>query len=387
MSSICKNPRLMVMSVILLFSLILAWSAPFTYQTPTYSRSDRERVVLLQQQAILTTDNPILFLNLTYSTFRVDIVGLETNDTPVSIRAINPGEFLDIQNVIFIDEIPLTIFSGSDDWDVWDEWDIIIVREDNDVNVSIEAEVWYYAQGIFEVAPPINLSLYGIPFTFIALFWFGNLERQCRVHKTGEKNWDRKQGPIVIIVLMLIASFFLMPLLSSLAQADFIYEGNRQRTYNVGLLEYSPTRSFFLREILEHPLSEVSIRTNDQDVQFIVEDSDGSEDTISWVIADSYGWSGEGWWLLFEEDTSYETLTLSRVSANVTARIEVAYSVTQFYLPYRIDYLVGFAVIGFLPLGLALVKAYRIDQLFRKPEDTEQDDNNDIESDEDNIVN
>ena len=186
---------------------------------------------------------------------------------------------------------------------------------------------------------------------------------------------------------MLVASFFMMPLLSRLANSDFIIERDRQRSYNVGLLEYSPSRSFFLREIIEHPHSEVSIRTYDQDVQFIVEDSDGSEDTISWVIADTYGWSGEGWWLLFEEDTSYETLTLSRVSANVTARIEVVYSVTEFYLPWGLDSLVGFALIGVLPMSLAFLKAYRIDRLFSKPEDTEMDNNDYDEPREDTIVN
>jgi len=373
------------MSVILLFSLILAWSTPIAYNPPIYGRSDYARVDIVQQQAILTTDNRILFLNLTDFTFEVNIVSLETNNTPVSIRAFNPLEFLDIQNVTFIDEIPLTIYSKSIYWDVWDEWGIILVRENNDVNVSIEAEVWYYDYTIVDLAPPVNLGIYGITFTFITLFWIGNLEKQCRIHKTGQKNWDRKQGPIAVIILILSASILLTPVTLTVAFHDFYPEWHGQRDYSVELTELSPSRGFYLQEIMENQYAEIGIRTFGQEVKFITE---GSNDTISWVIMESsssYSWT-HGWWLLFEEDTSYENLTLSRSSTDVTAEMQVEDSWIQFAFPYYFEIPVGLALIGVLPLGLALLRAYRIDRLFSKPEDTELDYNDD-ESNEDTIVN
>ena len=383
MSSICKSPKLVIMSIILLIGCILALSVPFTYQTPTY---DRERVEIISQEATLTAENPILHLNLTYSTFRVNIIELETNSTPVSIRAYNPAEFLDIQNVIFIDEIPLTIYSDSPEYNVWDEWGVVLVRENGDVNVSVMAVVLYYDQADVALAPSINFGIYGIPFAFIAFFWMMNIEQRCRIHKTGEKNWERKQGPIAIIVLILIASILIIPFASLVASGYFNYEGGGTRGYAVELTEESPSEEFELQEIMNNEYSEIYIETVNQEVQFIAE---GSENTISWVIANSSCIGSSGWWLLFEEDTSYESLTLKRVNNDVNAGISVSYSTSGFdylagYSPF-IGFLLGLAVFAFVPVVIAFVKAYRIDQLFRIPEEPETDDDDD-ESEEENFV-
>ncbi len=369
MSSICKSPKLVLMSVMLLFSLILAFSVPLTFIPPTY---DREKVDMISHDATLTTENPILHLNLTYSTFRVNIIELETNSTPVSIRAYNPAQFLEIQNVTFIDEVPLTIFSTSPEYNEWDEWGIRLTRENSDVNVSVTAVIMYYDQADVALAPPINFGIFGIPFAFIAIYWLLNVETRCRVHKTGERNWERKQGPLSIIALLLIASILVTPLAVMLGSSDFTSHHGRGFSYPAELTEAAPVITYNMDEIIEGYVSEISINTNDRDVSVRIFSS-GDVQTISWIIEEHISPTVDGWFMLFREGTPYQQITLERVSEDVSAEILVEYEWTEFSFPWGIEIPAGFAAIGLLPLVLALVRAYRIDGLFRIPEEVETD--------------
>ncbi|MHA1882412.1 MAG: hypothetical protein ACTSUO_05145 [Candidatus Thorarchaeota archaeon] len=369
MSSICKSPKLVLMSVMLLLGLILAFSVPLTYMPPTY---DRVRTDMIFQDATLTTENSLLRLNLTYSTFRVNIIELETNNTPVSIRAYNPAQFLEIQNVTLIDEVPLTIFSTSPEYNEWNEWGIILVRENSDVNVSVTAVILYYDQADVALAPPINFGIYGIPFAFIAIYWLLNVETRCRVHKTGERNWERKQGPLAIIALLLIASILVTPFAVMMGTSDFTSNHGRGYSYPAELTEAAPVITYNIDEITEGYFSEIYIDTDNKDVSVRIVGS-GDVQTISWIVKEYVNPTADGWFMPFREDTPYQHITLERVSADVSADVRVDIQWTEFSFPWGIEIPAGFAAIGLLPLVLALVRAYRIDGLFRIPEEVETD--------------
>ncbi len=362
LDSMCKKSRLVVVTIIFLFSLLLGYT--IVLGTPTLT-IDRERSQILDDEYTLTNTNGVQTLEMPDTTYEVEITSLETNGSSVEIRGFGEnGTFVILENVSSIDGHSIVMTLGNQRWYDPEEWNVTIRRQDADAIVSIIATIHYYDPIVVDFAPRPNYGIFGIMFAAICLYYLFMIDRNCRM-KNGELNWERKQGPLAIIALVIIGSLLMMPYtVVAAAGAGLPFETwtsttSRNLQYDLDLDE--PVAEIDLENLIENcDNCIIHVDSNMKSVLLIFESENDAHNiaTASNIIS-GYSFSLNITPILNE----IKTLRMERIDSNVTVSISI--QITHTYTDFNwfvIPYL-GLLVMGIIPLSMAVIRARRIDIL------------------------
>ena len=192
----------MVFSVLLLIGGVLLFSSPFAYPL---SAAETEAIKTVDLSFVLSLDNPSHNIGLESTTTEVEILRLESNDTPLRIVASGvSGVFAELSNVTSIRNLVLHFYH-------YIPWNISFVRETANVNVSVLARLRSAA-----VTPPIvfgpYIVLFGVGAIILGVFlwWFYGLDRSRKAESDG--SMTRHGRPALVVVLMLLSSLCFTPI-------------------------------------------------------------------------------------------------------------------------------------------------------------------------------
>ena len=221
---------------------------------------------------------------------------------------------------------------------------------------------------------------------FIALYWMYNIETKCKIHSSGDLNWEKRQGPSMIVLLVLISSFVLAPVaIAGLTGNIYLTaesSGMDDASYEVVLTNETPVVALDLTEYTGEAPATLHIHTHNRTVLLRV---DVGIDSLCWEINTTTDYESQ-WWLYLASDIStYQVIAVEKLSENATVFVSIQDTTPVISLSYYVPFYLGTTSISLVLVTWALVKAYRIDQLFKIPEEPETDDNDD-ESEESIIV-
>ncbi len=375
MSIDCSRPRVVMMSVLLLLGVLGTISIPLW---PSYSYDSIEGFQSYKYSTTLSEESPTIQHNVVSYITRVELFELRTNETYVSILALGLSEtYLHLRNVSEIVGVPVVIDRPS-----VNEWWINITWQGQDVAVSIEIREWH------AIPPPIVWSVSLIQSNMgVLLLSFGLsvyaghrlilIERNCRRKSRDETRaqvrWSRRQGPLAVILLILLCASLFAPVLRGYYAQDyrlikhteivsdqlhlaFLNESHSEASFNLTIPYSSDTGSYAMRvHSMTHDGTPVLLSISDsfQEEQMVL-----AKATID----------GQ-WWLSFPvNDTLTHTLSLDRIENDVEIQFSVEVS-RDVYLP-RVDPLPALAVasLGISPLIYALFLAWKLDSLLKTEE-------------------
>ncbi len=377
MSIDCSRPRVVIMSVLLLFGVLGTVSIPLW---PFYSGDSMEVCDPHRYSTTLSEESPTIQHNVASHVRRVELFELRTNETYVSILALGPSEtYLHLRNVSEIGSVPVVI-----DRPPVNEWWINVTWQGQDVAVSLEIREWH-------VIPPViawSVSLI-LPNTGVLLLTFGLsvyagyrlilIERHCRRQSRDEMRaqvrWSRRQGSLVVVFLILLCASLFAPFLRGYYAQDyrlikqttivsdqlhsvFLNESHSEASFNLTIPYSSDTGSYTMRV---HSITHGGIPV-------LLSISDGLHEE-QMVLANA---TIDGqWWLRFPvNDTLTPTISLDRVENDVEIQFFVEVS-RDVYLPL-VDPVPALAIasLGILPLSYALLLARRLDSLLKTEEES-----------------
>jgi hypothetical protein len=361
-----------MMSVLLLLGILGTVSIPLW---PSYSAGWTEGGRAHRYSATLSEENQTIQHDVAYYATRVELFELRTNGTYVSIFALSLSQtYLHLRNVSEIVSVPIVIDKPS-----VDEWWINITWQGQDAAVSLEIREWYLVPPPPTAAPAPNLGILLIPFGLGVYMGYRLIviERNCRRSSGDEKQaqsrWSRRQGPLAIILLILLCAFLLAPFLrgyfagnyrltrqteivSNQLHSVFLNESHSEASFNLSIPHSSDTGSHVTRvHSITHGGTPVLLSISDgfQEEQMVLANT-----TID-----------EQWWLRFPvNDTLTFTLSLDRIKNDVEIQFIVEVS-RDVYFP-RVDPVpvLTVASLGILPLCYALLLARKLDSLLKTEE-------------------
>jgi len=364
------------MSVLLLLGVLGTISIPLW---PSYSYDSIEGFQSYRYSTALSEESPTIQHNVASYVTRVELFELRTNETYVSILALSLSEtYLHLRNVSEIVGVPVIIDRPS-----VNEWWINITWQGQDVAVSLEIREWHaipppivWLESLFQSNMGVLLLSFGL--SVYAGHKLILIERNCRRQSRDEiraqARWSRRQGPLAVILLILLCASLFAPfprgyyaldyrlikqteIVSNQLHSVFLNESYSKASFNLTIPYSSDTGSYAMRV---HSITHggipvlLSISHGLQEEQMVLANA-----TIDWQ-----------WWLSFPvNDTLTHTLSLARVENDVEIHFFVEVS-RDVYLPL-VDPVPALAVaaLGILPLSYALLLARRLDSLLKIEED------------------
>jgi len=379
MSIDCSRPRVVIMSVLLLLGVLGTISIPLW---PSYSYDPIEGFQSYKYSTTLSEESPTIQHNVTVYSYvtRVELFELRTNETYVSILALGLSEtYLQLRNVSEIVGVPVVIDRPS-----VNEWWINITWQGQDVAVSLEIREWgailppiVWQESLFQSNMGVLLLSFGL--SVYAGRRLILIERNCRRQSRDEiraqVKWSRRQGPLAIILLILLCASLFAPfprgyyalnyrlikhteIVSDQLHSAFLNESHSEASFNLTIPYSSDTGSYAMRvHSMTHGGTPVLLSISDglQEEQMVL-----ASTTID----------GQWWLSLPVNDTSTYTLSLDRVENDVEIQFFVEVS-RDVYLP-RVDPLPALVVasLGISPLIYALFLAQKLDSLLKTEEGT-----------------
>jgi len=192
----------LVFSVLLLIGGVLLFASPFAYPLST---AETEAISTVDLSFVLSLGNPSHNMSLESTTTEVEILKLESNDTPLQIVTYGvSGVFLELSNVTSIQNLVLDFYHDS-------PWDIGFIRESGDANVSVVARIHRTAlTPLITFGPHMILFGMGATILGISLWWFYGLDTSHKAES--DTSGSRQSRPALIVVLMLLSSLCFTPI-------------------------------------------------------------------------------------------------------------------------------------------------------------------------------
>lgn len=189
-------------SFFMLVGGLLLLSSPFAYPL---SAAETEAIRTVDLSFVLSLDNPSHNMSLESTTTEVEILRLESNDTPFQIVAYSiAGVFVQLSNVTSIQNLALHFYDSI-------PWNISFIRESANANVSVLARLHSATLApLIVFGPYIILFGIGAVILGICIWWLYGLDRRQRLASDGGR--PRHGRPAVVLVLMLLASLCFTPI-------------------------------------------------------------------------------------------------------------------------------------------------------------------------------
>ena len=382
MSIDCSKPRVVIMSILLLLSVLGTVSIPLW---PSDSSDLIEGFQSYKYSTTLSEENPTIQHNVTSYITRVELFELRTNETDVSILALSLSEtYLHLRNVSEIVGMPVVIDRPSvSEWWI-NVWWINVTWQGQDVAVSLEIREWYVSPPMVVWRETLFASNMGVLLLSFGLSVYAGhrlilIEKNCRRPSRDEiraqVRWSRRQGSLAVVLLVLLCASLFAPFLRGYYAQDyrlikqttimsdqphsvFLNESHSEASFNL-TIPYSSDTGIYTMKV--HSITHGG-------TPVLLSISDGLREE-QMVLANA---TIDGqWWLIFPvNDTLTHTLSLDRVENDVEIQFFVEVS-RDVYLP-RVDPLPALAVasLGILPLSYALLLARRLDSLLKTEEES-----------------
>ncbi len=209
---------------------------------------------------VLTSEVPSFEINTTQEAYKVVIKDFLTNRTPVSIIATSEEEtILNISNITRIvgDSVAVNIYDR--------EISLRFVRQGVDADITFVVESWYMIYIAIDVLPIPPFYLFGAALFVICGFLLLNVERECRAYR-GQNRWRRQDGPVAIVVLVLISALLAMPLIYGYTHNTFVprhLSDSKTYEHSYILNDESPEMVLNLLDLLPDNYYSVEIRVED----------------------------------------------------------------------------------------------------------------------------
>ncbi len=331
----------------------------------------------------LTVDNPTYNITLHWLIERVEISSIETNDTPISIRAFDESRrtFILMHNVSSLENASLVLQNR-------DLTILEFARENMDAEVAISTTVTYYM-----IIPPTAIQAipFWLPLTIAAIivaYGLVHLERDRVSVVKGDdgsyqhrENWPRYRGPTMLALYLVVAYTLILPgvfATMSPYQYHSMFGGYipshssffpeplliHSQTYNISLTEATPTSTITLyndtNPITSPILVEVdSIDTGNESVSLRVTSRGTTLADLRTVSTDSdYGPFG------LNITASVCEMTVSRIDSDVTVTFSVSVFMYEPVSSIRTVILTSCIILG---LGFIAVVVYwdiKIEKIF-----------------------
>ncbi len=211
---------------------------------------------------VLTEESPTFGIGIARYASRAVITDLTTNGGSIRINAYNEDNetllSLNSINRIVDDGIAIEISTRL--------ITLNFTRENSDVEVTFTLEEWWYPPvPTLSIAAPVQFFIYGVALFVIGLILILKIERECHEFQ-GQSRWRRRDGPLAIIILVVISACLATPLIYGNAHGDFIDTRMRDSSsleFTYYLTEAAPEVTVDLMDHLVQEFNTVEVRIDD----------------------------------------------------------------------------------------------------------------------------
>jgi hypothetical protein len=210
----CSKSNPIVLSILLLIGSLGIFVIPqiFRYPGGVYEYWDPTTY-----SEVLTDTNPTLQIEFKDYESRVAISNLETNNTPITIFGYseNNQSIIQMRNVTELVHESLIINTL-----LREAWFLNITKQSESVEVSLTISIRYMAVIDFLVALPIPPFIFFVIIFLYAFRGLYKLDRDCGI-QIGRKLWDKREGPLLIIILIVVGGGLVAPFMIGIIAGDF----------------------------------------------------------------------------------------------------------------------------------------------------------------------
>lgn len=251
----CSVSRLVLLTLLLLAGSSLAFVGP----TWVWYGGSGLDVEIQEYDVVLTQENPRFIKDFSHSIYAVEIIYLSTNDTAVTIEAVDSDsiEIARITGVCHVQNDTIVIEGMAST-----VWNLSVVRQDQNAEVSLTLGIWRILPApVYMISPIPPYFIYGIILAMVAIYGFRIFDKSCggteksALPPAGAR-WTKREGPILLIVLILISSAMFGPVIRGTAINDYRIVRNIENHANEPLIFTvdlaSPTASVDLSSYLSN---------------------------------------------------------------------------------------------------------------------------------------
>ncbi|MHA1906284.1 MAG: hypothetical protein ACW98Y_03240 [Candidatus Thorarchaeota archaeon] len=366
MSRNCRNGAIIPMTLLLLIGSLIMVQGPADFR---WGYVSYEQPIVENHIIFLTEDSPTFGIEVARYASRAVITNLNAIGGSIRINAYNDENetIMSLHGIsrIVEDGIAIEAFDRATT--------LNFTREDSDVEVSFTLEEWAYppvATIDAAVAMPVQFFFYGAALFIIGLVLILKIESECHQFH-GQSRWRRREGPLAIIVLVVISASLATPLIYGNAHGDFVDTLHRDTStleFSFFLTEAAPEVSI---DVIDHLVQEYN------SVEIRIDNLVTSESIRVRTFADArllallpLVTSFEASWIdiTIGDETSH-TLEFRRVEADTEVSFNI--SIIRTYTDHRIDPIgpILLALVAILPASLALYQALDVKRRLDMQED------------------
>jgi hypothetical protein len=354
------------MTLLLLIGSLIMVQGPADFR---WGYVSYEQPIVENHIIFLTEDSPTFGIEVARYASRAVITNLNAIGGSIRINAYNDENetIMSLHGIsrIVEDGIAIEAFDRATT--------LNFTREDSDVEVSFTLEEWAYppvATIDAAVAMPVQFFFYGAALFIIGLVLILKIESECHQFH-GQSRWRRREGPLAIIVLVVISASLATPLIYGNAHGDFVDTLHRDTStleFSFFLTEAAPEVSI---DVIDHLVQEYN------SVEIRIDNLVTSESIRVRTFADArllallpLVTSFEASWIdiTIGDETSH-TLEFRRVEADTEVSFNI--SIIRTYTDHRIDPIgpILLALVAILPASLALYQALDVKRRLDMQED------------------
>ena len=359
MSKTCRNRAIIPLTLLLLIGSLIMVQGPVDYR---WGYVSYEQPTIENHIIFLTEESPAFGIQIVRYTSRTVITNLNVIGGSIRINAYNE----DNETIMSLNGISRIVEDGIA-IEAFDRATTLnFTREDSDVEVSFTLEEWEFPPVMTidaAVAMPVQFFIYGAALFVIGLVLILKIESECHRFQ-GQSRWRRREGPLAIIVLMVISASLAAPLIYGNAHGDFVdtlHRGTSTLEFSFFLTEAAPEVTI---DVIDHLVQEYN------SVEVRIDDLVTSESIRIRTLADTrllahlpLVTSFEASWIdiTIGDETSH-TLEFRRIETDTEVSFNIV--IIRTYTDHRIDptgpILLAFFAVA--PASIALYQARAISQ-------------------------
>ncbi|MFW9847931.1 MAG: hypothetical protein ACFFF4_02260 [Candidatus Thorarchaeota archaeon] len=359
MSGHCRNRAVIPITIIMIVSslIMVQGGTDFTGGLYASEYSDPETYTF-----VLTDETPSFEINITRQAYKVVIKDFFTNSTPVCIIATSEEEtILYMTNITRIvgDTVAVNIYDRENF--------LNFVRQGADAEVTFVVESWFIVYIAIDVMLMPPFYLFGVALFVICGFLLLNIEHECRAYR-GQNRWRRQDGPVSIVVLVLISALLAMPLIYGSTHNTFVLRhlsDSETYEYDYILNDESPEVVLNLLDLLPDNYYSVEIRVEDlwaeEPVRIRTWDNSQYRAYITSVQSFSDSYIG----VTIENETILN-IDFRRIENNTMLTFDI--TIEWVYLGRLSDPTTPnlLAIFAFVPAGIALIQAIDVTKILNR---------------------
>ncbi|TET08736.1 MAG: hypothetical protein E3J86_10120 [Candidatus Thorarchaeota archaeon] len=306
--------RVLFYSFVLIVGLLLSTSY---FMRRTYYWGNNFSEIPAQYELTLTVDSPVFRYNISYDSVQIEIERLQTNNTRVGLVVRGPTRTdFNATNVTSLTGFSVARTVFEDDW--WVE----IVRQESDVNVSIDLRYW-----IPLIRPPVADPILPYPLILGGLLSLFAIIRLIIASSRLGSDWKMFLSPPAIIILFIIGTQLIIPLWQGSTNDDFIPLSTSttlpSNNYLFVLNETSPSASIDLSGLYPSEGSNVQFRVvsiNSTKHPFLVSVVNTGEHNLTIEMESQ----SANWWLSFLPNSNSSIIfAIQRLDSNLNCSFAV----------------------------------------------------------------